>query len=239
MNDVSEKILLGIDTSSSMLRLGLTFGSDRLVQSSEKSERSHGQFIIKKIGELFQFASLQPAALEGIVVCVGPGSFTGLRIGLAAAKGMVTALDIPLVTVTVFEIAAFRLRHLKKAVYVVVPLNRDECIIGPIKDGSCAHELVRVIKYTELFEVVGINAVATSGVATGGVAAMGFLLHERYPEVPVSDYTDQLDWQAADLLHLGKEKLIKGEIADPATLEPWYLQKSQAEIRFEQRQRDN
>ncbi|MBU8933732.1 MAG: tRNA (adenosine(37)-N6)-threonylcarbamoyltransferase complex dimerization subunit type 1 TsaB [candidate division Zixibacteria bacterium] len=226
MNNVSARILLGIDTSSRYLRLGLTFGGDRLVQSNEESERSHGQFIIKKIGELFQSASLQPAALEGIVVCVGPGSFTGLRIGLAAAKGMVTALDIPLVPVTVFEIAAFRLRHVKETVHVVIPLNRDECIVGPVKDGDCEQELARVVKYNQLFETVGNDA----------VAAMGFLLHERYPEVPVVDYTDQLDWQAADLLHLGREKLLKGEIADPAILEPLYLQKSQAEIRFEERQ---
>ena len=234
MNSVSAKILLGIDTSSSLLRLGLTFGGDRLVQSNEKSERSHGQFVIKKIGELFQSASLKPADMEGVVICVGPGSFTGLRIGLAAAKGMVTALNIPLVPVTVFEIAAYRLRHLKETVHVVVPLNRDECIVGPIKDEAYDQTLVRVVKYDQLFETVG-----TSAVGNDAIAAMGFLFHERYPEVPVVDYTDQLDWQAADLLYLGREKLLKGETADPATLEPLYLQKSQAEIRFDQRQKND
>ncbi len=228
MSSSEPTVLLGIDTSSRSLRLGLTFGGDRLVQSNEESEKSHGQFIIKKTNELFQSASLQPEALDGIVVCTGPGSFTGLRIGLAAAKGMVMALDIPLVPVTVFEIAALRLRQVEGPVHVVVPLNRDDCIVGPVEDGEANPDLIRVVRYDQLFAAVGENS----------VAAMGFRFHERYPQVPVQDLTDRLDWQAADLLYLGREKLLKNEVADPATLEPLYLQKSLAEIRFEQNQRD-
>lgn len=227
MNDHATSTLLGIDTSSRKMRLGLTFGGDRLVQSDEESERTHGQLIIKKIGELFQSASLEPSALEGIIVCTGPGSFTGLRIGLAAAKGMVMALDIPLVSVTVFEIAAARLKQIKGTVHVVVPLNRDECIVGPVEDGETDPGLIRVVKYSQLFEVVHDDA----------VAATDFRFHERYPEIPTRDYTDQLDWQAADLLYLGRDKLAGNDVSDPATLEPLYLQKSQAEIRFEQNQR--
>ena len=55
--------------------------------SAEEVEKSHGQLIIKKIGELFSSAGFQMESLDGIVVCTGPGSFTGLRIGIATAKG--------------------------------------------------------------------------------------------------------------------------------------------------------
>ncbi|RKX29205.1 MAG: tRNA (adenosine(37)-N6)-threonylcarbamoyltransferase complex dimerization subunit type 1 TsaB [Candidatus Zixiibacteriota bacterium] len=228
MSENATKVLLSIDTSTKRLLLGLRFGGDRLVQSSEDSERSHGQFIIKKIGELFQSASVQLEELEGIVVCVGPGSFTGLRIGIAAAKGIAMALDIPIVPVSAFEIAAYCLRNLKEVVKVVVPLNREECIVGTVNKGTHDPDKIKIVKYAQLFYMVKNDA----------VAALGFHLHERFPETPAKDHTEILNYKAADLLYLGIEKILRGEIADTATLEPLYLQKSQAEIRFEQRQQD-
>ncbi|MEA2030748.1 MAG: tRNA (adenosine(37)-N6)-threonylcarbamoyltransferase complex dimerization subunit type 1 TsaB [candidate division Zixibacteria bacterium] len=229
MSNKAANVLLGIDTSTRYLRLGLKFAGDRLVQSNEESKRLQGQLIIKKIDELFQSALMKPQALEGIVVCVGPGSFTGLRIGLAAAKGMAIALNIPIVPVSAFEIAAYRLRSLKEIVQVVVPLNRDECIVGLVEYGIHNPEQVKIVQYAQLFEIIGNDA----------VAALGFSLHERFPETTARDYTEKLDYQASDLIHLGEEKLFQGKAADVAVLEPMYLQKSQAEIRFEQRQKNN
>ena len=62
--------------------------------------------------------------IEGLVVCAGPGSFTGLRIGLAVAKGIATALEIPIAAVSLFEIAAAKLEAGGEIVQVLVPFKR-------------------------------------------------------------------------------------------------------------------
>ena len=221
--------ILVIDSSTRILRLGLQFGGDRLIQSTEKNEKSHGQFIIKKIGELFQSASLEMKDLDAIVVGLGPGSFTGLRIGLAAAKGIAVALDIPIVGVDSFEQAAYWLKNVEDTICVIVPLNRDESICGFINFGQYNKSETKIIKYNDLFNEIGNMAVAT----------IGFEPMEKFPDMENHDVSYYLKYEASDLVYLGLEKLNNGDLADVATLEPMYLQKSQAEIRFDQRREEN
>lgn len=221
--------ILVIDSSTRILRLGLQFGGDRLIQSNEKNEKSHGQFIIKKIGELFQSASLEMKDLDAIVVGLGPGSFTGLRIGLAAAKGIAVALDIPIVGVDNFEQAAYWLKNVEETICVIVPLNRDESICGFINFGQYNKNETKIIKYCDLFNEIGNMA----------IAAVGFDLMEKFPDMENHDVSYYLKYEASDLVYLGLEKLNNGNVANVATLEPMYLQKSQAEICFDQRRKEN
>jgi len=229
MNEQKFDTVLAVDTSTNILRLALQFGGDRLVKWSGEVEKSHGQILLKKIGDLMESAGVNSADLDGFVVCIGPGSFTGLRIGLAAVKGMVMAVDRPVAAVTSFELAAARLAEIETAVAVVIPLNRDEGIVGVVDGGRCDRESVAVLRYDRLFDTIG----------SGAVAGLGLDLAERFPAMPNKDYTDRLDYDAADLLHLGREKLLAGRAADIARLEPLYLQKSQAEIRFEERRTES
>ncbi len=224
MNNPENANLLAIDTSTKTLALGLRFGGDRLIKSSEMVEKSHGQLIIKKIGELFKSAAIKKQDLNAIVVCTGPGSFTGLRIGLAAAKGMAQALDIPIIDVSTFEMAAYQLRSAETPVHVIVPLNRDECIVGKVEHGCSRWEQVSIVRYEALPETIRHDA----------VAAVGFDIAQKIPGLTNEEFSSRVQPDAADLLYLGGEKLIKGQVADILTLEPRYLQKSQAEIRFEQ-----
>lgn len=226
MKPTSELNVLAIDTSTGVLRLGLRFGGGRLVKAREAVEQSHGQILMQRIGELIAAAGLKVEALDAIAVAVGPGSFTGLRIGLAAAKGMIMALDILIVPVTTFEIAAARLRGVDEPVNVIVPLNRDECIRGRIQPGDGIGK-PEIVRYSALTDVLGNEA----------FAAVGLDIRTKLPDLPNCDLSDRLDYEASDVLDIATEKLASGEPVPVADLEPLYLQKSQAEIKFEQRRR--
>jgi tRNA threonylcarbamoyladenosine biosynthesis protein TsaB len=228
MTDILNRNVLAIDTSSSELKLGLSFGGDRIVKSCERVEKSHGRFIIKKIDELFQSSGMNKDELQAIVVCTGPGSFTGLRIGLAAAKGMAVALNIPVAGVNLFEVAAHKLRSQQRKVQIIIGLNRDECLIAPVESGSYDESAVVVVAYSDLRRVVGED----------WVAAIQVDLSTSFPQLSNVDVSKQLGYDASDLLELGVGKLASGLSDDLAQLEPLYLQKSQAELRFERRQRE-
>ncbi len=217
--------LLAIETSSSRLKLALSFGGDRLVKSDEEVERSHGQIIIRKIDNLVSSAGLKQTDIDGLIVSTGPGSFTGLRISLAAAKGIAVALRIPVVGISLFELAAWRLRSEPQTVMVAVQVRRDELLVGCVKGGKFDPASVTAVPVAGLQQHVGQSAIMGVGVE------MGRFLHEAHS----ADSLTELDIDPADLITIGRPRLTAGESADLATLEPLYIQKSQAEIRFEQR----
>lgn len=227
MRNFSESNILAIDSSSRSLRLGLAFDIDRLVKSDEVVEQSHGQVIVKKIGELFQSAAIDKGQLDGICVCTGPGSFTGLRIGLAAAKGMAVALDIPVVGVSLFEIAAHKLQHIDSVVAVVIPLKKDELFVADICGGRLVDGKIRVVPADSLPDAIGERA----------VAGFQFDAAESFPSLGNKNLSEVAQYDAGDLIYLGREKLGGDQAGDLALLEPLYVQKSQAEIKFELRDR--
>jgi tRNA threonylcarbamoyladenosine biosynthesis protein TsaB len=217
--------LLAIETSSSRLKLALSFGGDRLVKSDEEVERSHGQIIIRKIDNLVSSASLKQSDIDGLIVSTGPGSFTGLRIGLAAAKGIAVALRIPVIGISLFELAAWRLRSETQTVMVAVQVRRDELLVGCVKGGQFDPASVTAVPVADLQQHIGQSRVVGVGLDMA-----------RFPsDAHHADDLTELEIDPADLITIGRPRLTVGESADLATLEPLYIQKSQAEIRFEQR----
>ena len=228
MTDFSNENILAIDCSGKELNLGLRYGDDRMVKLSIEASRSHGQLIIEKISDLLKSAEIKVEQLRALVVSTGPGSFTGLRIALAAAKGMATALNIPAVGVSLFEIAAFKLSNTEQAVTVIVPFKRDSVFAGEVKSGEFNDSSIRVVAIHEFQEDL-------SGLE---VVSCGFNQEKIPIAVKEIETAGSVSFDTADLLQIGFEKLKKGEVSDLADLEPLYVQKSQAEINFEQAQRD-
>ena len=228
MTEFSDENILAIDCSGKELNLGLRFGHDKIVKLSIEAGRSHGQLIIEKISELLRSAEIKVKQLRALVVTTGPGSFTGLRIALAAAKGMATALNIPVVGVSLFEMAAFKLSKTEQVVAVIVPFKRDSVFTGEIESGNFDNSSIRVVPIKQLRNQLSGSKVASCGFDK-----------EKIPiEVKNIETAGSVSFDAADLLQIGFEKLKRGEVSDLADLEPLYVQKSQAEINFEQAQRD-
>ncbi|MEW5795115.1 MAG: tRNA (adenosine(37)-N6)-threonylcarbamoyltransferase complex dimerization subunit type 1 TsaB [Candidatus Zixiibacteriota bacterium] len=216
--------VLAVDTATMRLNLALLHHGDRSVQSSESVARTHGQIIMKKIDELFQSSGVAVGELQGIVVSLGPGSFTGLRIGLAAAKGIAVAGEIAIVGVTMFELVGARLRHEERPTYVVIPSRKDELYLGTYGHEDNAEPIVTIVSEAELSAKIGDYVVYTVG-----CGAEAFL----------SDHLQQaarrFNYDAMDLLRVGLNKLQARQHADLAALEPVYYQKAIAEIRFDRR----
>ncbi|MBN1211827.1 MAG: tRNA (adenosine(37)-N6)-threonylcarbamoyltransferase complex dimerization subunit type 1 TsaB [candidate division Zixibacteria bacterium] len=223
---MTEKVyqnILAVDTSSLYLRLALLFGGDRLVKSDEKMDKSHGQLIIKKINELFSSAGLAVRQLDALAVSTGPGSFTGLRIGLAVVKGIAVARDIPIVDINLFELAAFKLSERPEPVKVFVPFKKGEFFMAEVKNGEYLLENITVITESNFSEKVGGSP----------VAGINFNIIDHFPQAVTLPGLAEIGFDAADLVYLGRIKLEQGQKADLAGLEPLYLLRSQAEIKFE------
>ena len=148
-NAQKEGIYLGIDTATPYLSLSLWHSEKGdLASSSDFIERDHAKRIIPSLEALFQEAGVSKTELAGIGVGVGPGSYTGLRIGIATAKGLATALEIPLRgTDTLSAIAYGQLAEGQKAA-IALDARRGHIYVGVFeKRESAIHTELVPTKY--------------------------------------------------------------------------------------------
>jgi tRNA threonylcarbamoyladenosine biosynthesis protein TsaB len=110
-------MLLAIDTSTQWIGLALYDGSQVLAESIWLARARHTVELAPAIHELLRRCGIEPNQLTAVAVALGPGSFTGLRIGLAVAKGLALALHIPIIGVPSFD-----------ALVAAVPLNENSMV---------------------------------------------------------------------------------------------------------------
>ncbi len=97
-------IILNIDTS--LETASVSIAKNGIISSLQENaiQREHAAFVHVAIGELLAKEHLKPIQLDAVGVTLGPGSYTGLRVGLSAAKGLCYALNKPLITVGTLEV---------------------------------------------------------------------------------------------------------------------------------------
>ena len=96
MTGATERVYLGIDTATPFLALALWSPHGRLAHFKERVERDHAKRLLDELDHLLNAAGVSKQQLSGIGVGLGPGSYTGLRVGVAAAQGLARGLGVPL-----------------------------------------------------------------------------------------------------------------------------------------------
>ena len=99
-------IILALDTCVDACSVAIRTGDETLAALSEPMHRGHQERLAPMAAEALAMAGVTPAALDRVAVTTGPGSFTGLRVGLAFAKGLALALDRPCIGVGTLEALA-------------------------------------------------------------------------------------------------------------------------------------
>ncbi len=141
--------LLAIDSSGSILRVGVACG-DIVTEETSNDRFRHAEFIFNLIEKTIKESSVKKSDLEGLVVSTGPGSFTGLRVGLAAAKGLALALDLPIIGVTVFEELSKPLNGVCGPTTILIPSRRGEYYMYESSNAAFDAKTIRIIKSAEL-----------------------------------------------------------------------------------------
>lgn len=113
-------LILNIDTALDKATVCLAEDGNVLKLSSSEDQKDHASWLHTEIAELLQKSGHGIKDLNAVAVSVGPGSYTGLRVGLAAAKGFCFALDIPLITINSLKIIAFAVKD--EAIDIICPL---------------------------------------------------------------------------------------------------------------------
>jgi tRNA threonylcarbamoyladenosine biosynthesis protein TsaB len=127
-------IVLGIDTALTACQAAVLDGERVLASASEPMQRGHQERLAAMVQEVLAEAELPFGDLERIAVTTGPGSFTGVRVGLAFAKGLALALGIPLAGIgTLQAIAASAARQGR--ITAVIDAKRGQVYLQAFEDG--------------------------------------------------------------------------------------------------------
>lgn len=138
------KNLLVIDTSRPVTRLGLCAG-DEIKTAQSGQSRQAAQEVLPLMQQLLNEVGMNRHELDGLAVITGPGSFTGLRIGIGVAQGLGTALDIPLLPVSALALQAWSaaLQHDCLNCFVVEEAREPEVYFAAYSiDPSKGYELL-------------------------------------------------------------------------------------------------
>jgi len=100
-------LILNIDTALEIASLSLAENAVIIQNTENDQQKDHAAWIHKAIKELFEISGKRTDQLNAVAVSNGPGSYTGLRVGLSTAKGLCYAQNIPLITIGTLEIMAF------------------------------------------------------------------------------------------------------------------------------------
>lgn len=113
-------LILNIDTALETASVCLSEDGKVLQLSSSENQKDHASWLHAEIAEILQKSGIKINDLNAVAVSIGPGSYTGLRVGLAAAKGICYALHIPLITVNSLKLIAFGVQG--EAADIICPL---------------------------------------------------------------------------------------------------------------------
>lgn len=203
--------MLAIDTSTERAGIALGNGLGTSARSWDAG-RTQTTSVLPAIDGLLRDAGIKLAELGAVAIAKGPGTFTGLRVGMSIAKGLVLARDIPIVGVPTLAIAAAAVEWDGELV-VVLPAGRGRVVWQQFRSAVESQP-----RNTTMLELMNMLAERPDTLLVGELA-------EEHRSV-IEGAHRNIRWQPRDpevLLRLGRERWGRGEVDDSVTLEPSYL----------------
>ena len=221
--------VLGIETATAVC--GAAIVRDGRVLKEEQLNRRyiHSEKLLTLIDIVLTYAQTGPGGLDGIAVSIGPGSFTGLRIGLSAAKGLVYAGGFPLVAVSTLQALSQRAVDAGvvgpgEFILSTVDARRDEVYARlSVVKGKKAEPVWedRATTVGDLVRELGDRRVILTGEGTAKLLAAPESVDRRHRFVVPTN--DLLQPSSGTVALLGEQLLRAGKVEDPSTLEPRYI----------------
>lgn len=134
--------VLGIDSSGLVASVAIVEDDTMLAEYTVNYKKTHSQTLLPMLNEIAGMTELELQSVDVIAVAAGPGSFTGLRIGAATAKGLGLALEKPLISVPTLEGLAYNLCGTEKLVCPMMDARRNQVYTGLYEfSGNELHEV--------------------------------------------------------------------------------------------------
>ena len=231
---------LGIETSSLVSSVALMDEHNLIGELTIQAGLTHSEQLVPHIDMLLRASQVERNELKGIVVSIGPGSFTGLRIGMGTAKAMAYALQIPLYGVMTMDSLARNVSYTDHTICTVIDAQKKHVYAGIYQYED--HELVCkeepfVIPASDLLDRFRANDDKVLFLGDG-IKRIEKLLEEKDTNLTILDISQRIP-KASSLLLAGRKLIDTNEVSDSMDMVPYYIRRSEAEVLWEERHKDN
>ncbi|MGB5685354.1 MAG: tRNA (adenosine(37)-N6)-threonylcarbamoyltransferase complex dimerization subunit type 1 TsaB [Candidatus Electrothrix sp.] len=228
-------LILSLETATGCGSIALTKGGigngKLLAVATAQPEITHSRRLLGSVDWVMQAAGLGWDELDGVAISLGPGSFTGLRIGMAAAKGIVFATQKPLIGVQTLDAIALSCPVIDRPLWCLLDARKQEIYAACYQAGQAnPHGLpeqcspVEALRPERLLERINGPAL----IAGPGLNEYHdlFAAKEGLQLIPPALSSPS----AVRIGFLAAEQLLRGETQDPAMIAPMYVRASEAEV---------
>jgi len=224
--------LLSIETSTALGGVAIVEEPQRLVAETRLSVRAvHSERLIPEIDTLLRRAGLKIGDIDVFSASIGPGSFTGLRIGLSTLKGLAFATKKPIVTVPTLESMAWNLPFCPYPICPLLDARKGELYVGGFlweEDSPKRLFAETNLKVEEIAPLFKDDKIVFLGEGS-----------EMYKDEIIKVFGNRAIFAPPHLgvllpssaAFLGLRKALRGEFEEPSLLRPLYIRKSEAELK--------
>ena len=230
--------ILGIDTSTMAANVAVLEDDKLICEYTINTKKTHSQKLMPMIENMLKLSDLDIKEIDAIAICVGPGSFTGLRIGMATAKAMAHVNNIPLIGVNSLEILGANMDLCNRNICSILDAQRNQVYMNKY--------ILKDYKITEL-EEISIKAIdelleeiSSSNEDWVLVGEAVYKYKEKIEEIsnitipsPANNIT-----KASTLCFVARDKMLSNDqVYNCYNINPMYIRKSQAEEQYEEKQK--
>jgi len=215
--------ILSLNTSTKQYSLALLQNETVLGEYLLSSGSSHFRDLMPRIDDLLETTSLTPEQLEGVTVAIGPGSFTGIRVGLAVAKGLSKGLGIPLIGVPTLAGLASQIPHAREDICPLVTSKKGE-VFAALFRRDPDNQLIRIeedasLKVADLPILIKSKTIIIGNDFTAQCPIILQYVGRKALLAP------QILWnlRASSIGALGLQRLLEGSSDSVSELVPVYL----------------
>jgi len=230
-------LVLGIEAATPVAAVAVVTEEKILAERMVNNRRTHSVNLLPMIKDTLADAGTNKDQLTGIAVSSGPGSFTGLRIGMSTARTLAQVLCLPLVGVPTLDALAYPLSGHAGLVCPILNARKNEVYTALYRSTSAGQECLvpaRAAAIQELLELLGSYKEQVTFIGDG-LAEYAVTLKEQMGELACLAPTCASYPRGAAVAELGLQLLQKGTASDPMTLLPYYVRESEAELKWRER----
>lgn len=220
-------ILLHIETATQFCSAALSVDGNIIIHSENLQGQSHAKLLGVFTNEIMNYCITNKLKLDAIVVSSGPGSYTGLRIGVSEAKGLSFGLDIPLIAIETPKMMAWALKDKVNVEALLCPMidARRMEVYATFYDTSL--NIVRktsadIITPDSYSDLLNIHPIVFFG--NGADKCREMLIH------PNASFIDDIHPHASQMVILGEEAFNNKDFVEKAYFEPFYLKEFVATV---------
>ena len=226
-------LILGIESATS--RVGCAIGGHEGTIASAHSSRGrrHAESLAPQIAFVAEQAGVQLADIGAIAIDIGPGLFTGLRVGVTTALALATTLRIPMIGVTSLDLLAFPVGHTHRMITAAVDARRGEVFHAtyrPVPGG------VQRITEPAVGEPEDLRSAIVAEAADVLIVGDGALAHRHlFEDVSGVEIADEVLAfpSASALVSLAHARAMREEFVRPDEIEPLYLRRPDAVAKWD------